>query len=65
MNINYWDCEYGDYDEQWDGETEIRLYGCTHPKGNGACLLDNKYGGDKADCPLLNKEKTITVLTVK
>ena len=59
MNINYWDCEYGDYDERYDEETETetRYYGCTHPKGNGVCLLDNKYSEDKANCPLLNKEK--------
>ena len=56
MTINYWDCDFTDYNEERDelGE-EIRLYGCTHPKGEGYCHLDNKWHGDKEDCKLLDK----------
>lgn len=39
MKINYWDCKFADYDEIWDGEEEHRIYGCTHPEGNGCCEL--------------------------
>lgn len=57
MIISYWDCSYENYEEFWDGEEESRSYGCTHPDGNGACLLDNKWFRDKADCKLLDKIK--------
>ena len=53
MLINYWDCKFNDYDEIWDGEDEVRLYGCTHPKnGTHACDLENKFAGDKDNCDL-------------
>lgn len=53
MLINYWDCKYQDYDEMWDGEEEIRCYGCKHPsKTDRWCDVDNKYDSDKAECPI-------------
>lgn len=55
MKINYWDCEYHNYNEYWDGEEETRIYGCTHPDGTGRCELSNKYGGDVEDCTLLDE----------
>lgn len=54
MLINYWDCKYCDYDETWDGVEEIRYYTCTYPSGTGTCNLDNKYGGERDDCKLLD-----------
>jgi hypothetical protein len=59
VKINYWDCKYNDYEEYCDSENEIEtpIYGCTHPMGLGGCLLDNKYGGNKADCRLLDEKK--------
>lgn len=53
MLINYWDCKYKDYEEFWDGETEDRSYGCTNPKKEDHCCdINNKYGGEKAECPI-------------
>lgn len=57
MKINYWDCEFSDYDEYWDGEEELRTYGCTHPKGIGICRLDNKYADMEDNCKLLDKKE--------
>jgi len=55
MIINYWDCEYHDYDEIWDGEEELRIYGCTHPCNKDRyCYLDNKWGNDTEQCGLLD-----------
>ena len=54
MQINYWSCEYNDYEEYWDGENEERCYGCKHPKGDGVCALANKYGDLEDDCLLLD-----------
>lgn len=57
MEINYWDCEYNDYDEVYTGEDEIRMYRCTHPANKcGECELDNKYGGEEADCKYLEEK---------
>ena len=55
MKINYWDCKYREYNEYWDGQEELRVYGCTHP-GNPdhCCELDNKWGRIKADCVFLD-----------
>ncbi len=53
MKICCWDCEFYEYDEAWDGETEIRFYMCKHPKGDGFCDLP-KYCGEVGDCPLLD-----------
>ena len=47
---NYWDCEYNEYEEYWDGEEELRLYGCSHPKGNSTCLISPYH--DEV-CPLI------------
>lgn len=57
MKINYWKCNYQDYNEFWDDETktETRNYNCTHPVGNGICNIDNKYGGETANCPLISQ----------
>lgn len=55
MKINYWDCEYHDYNEQWDGEDEIRTYGCSLRNGPFICRLDNKYCEEKANCLFLDK----------
>ena len=49
MKINYWDCKYNDYEESWDGVEETRIYGCTH-EDKCYCDIDNKWGGDKAEC---------------
>lgn len=54
MQINFWKCPYHDYDESWDGETEMRFYICKHPRGDGCCDLDNKYSGCTDDCSLLD-----------
>lgn len=56
MRINYWDCEFSDYDDVWDGEEEHRFYGCTHPNGGGTCYLDNKFCAMTADCKLLETD---------
>jgi hypothetical protein len=55
MNINYWDCEYGDADELPDGEGGLMWsYHCDHPNGTGFCQLENKWGGDCDYCVLLS-----------
>jgi hypothetical protein len=54
MLINFWDCEYMEYDESWDGEDESRYYSCRHHEGTGECDLQNKYGDMTADCKLLD-----------
>jgi hypothetical protein len=53
MIINYWDCPHHEYDEAYGGGTEVRIYGCKHPNGDGWCDLENKYGQGTADCKLL------------
>ena len=58
MKIKYWDCEYKDYSETWDGVEECRCYGCTHDKGTGICELHNKYRYDEDDCELLDIRST-------
>ena len=63
MIINYWDCEYADYDNYWDGEEEVRHYMCNHPNGTGTCNLSNKYSGTKDDCKLIDLASNATVKT--
>lgn len=59
MLISYWNCKYADYDEIWDDEGEIRLYGCSHPDNEDAyCAIDNKVSGEKAECPIAENEET-------
>ena len=66
MNINYWDCDFSDYNEFWDGEEETRIYGCTHPCGSGICNLNNKYCNEKEDCKLIDDETlSITCLRIE
>lgn len=58
MIINYWDCKYHDYDEFWDGETEARIYGCSHTENKDCyCGVDNKWGGEKAECHIAELEE--------
>jgi hypothetical protein len=58
MIINYWDCEFNNYDELWDGEEEIRIYGCSHPDNKERhCSINNKWCGDKDECPIAALEK--------
>lgn len=53
--INYWDCPFHDYDDWFDGEEEVRIYGCTHLKNTeNYCEHDNKWCNEKADCKLLD-----------
>lgn len=57
MLINYWDCKYQDYDEVWNGEDEQRIYGCSNQSNTDRyCDVCNKYGGDKAECPIAEEE---------
>lgn len=57
MLINYWDCEYSDFNESFVDEEEIRTYGCEHPKNEcGGCSINNKYGGKKANCGFLEND---------
>ena len=60
MYINYWDCEFRNAEDKNFGTEEDPDYGwryyCLHPKGSDLCDLDNKYGGEKADCVLLDKK---------
>jgi len=56
MLINYWDCEFSDYDEIWDDEEDVSIYRCTHPNGT-VCNLDNKFAGDKKNCKLIDEPK--------
>lgn len=56
MKINYWKCEYSDYDEIWTGEDEIIIYGCSHSLGCGSCNLENKYSGKEDDCKILDND---------
>jgi len=59
MQINYWNCEFNDYEEYWNEEEgdEFRVYGCTHPCNKSKyCDLDNKWGDDEADCSFLNSK---------
>lgn len=55
MLVNFWGCEFGEYDESWDGENEVRIYMCTHNCGDGSCGLDNKYNDERIECKLLDK----------
>ena len=53
--INYWDCKYNGYEEDWgngEEEEEYRYYNCSHPEGNGCCNKENKYNGDEDYCEL-------------
>jgi len=54
MEISYWDCEFCDVDETWDGEEETVIFGCSHPKSDGHCGLNNKVCGEEKDCSLLD-----------
>jgi hypothetical protein len=56
MKINYWVCKFHDYEEIWDGENEDRYYWCTHKKGNGCCIKNNKYGDAEDECKLAELE---------
>lgn len=50
MEVSYWDCEFSDYEEDWDS----RWYGCTNPDNpDSICDLSNKFGDSKEDCPYL------------
>lgn len=53
MFINYWDCEYHDYDEIHAEDELIRIYACSHPQNMTSCEIENKWGGEKAECNLL------------
>lgn len=55
MKINYWSCEFADYDESYDPETgeENRYYNCTHPNGHGTCDLANKFNNSTDNCEIL------------
>ena len=58
MIISYWDCKFKDYEESFDGEEEIRIYGCTSPNNETRqCDLINKYGCEKDECPFAEKEQ--------
>ena len=57
MLIDYWDCEFGEYDETYANGEEVRVYGCTHPCGNGVCDLENKYFDDVDECKLLTQDQ--------
>ena len=51
MKVNYWDCEFSDYEEGY----EDRFYGCSNINNPVAiCELDNKYCDSEDDCPYLN-----------
>lgn len=52
MQINYWDCKFSDYEEDFDN----RYYGCTHEKGCGTCDLSNKYCDATDFCELAEME---------
>ncbi len=52
LEINYWDCKFSDYVEDWDGENEIRLYNCTNKEGCGTCNLNNKGGNQTSFCEI-------------
>ena len=58
MIINYWDCDYSDAEEKNCGAFEepdtMWIYYCKHPKGNGFCYLENKYGNEEDNCKLLD-----------
>lgn len=63
MKINYWDCPHINPEEYKEGEWS---YGCTHPDSEeGYCPLDNKYGGRKADCLLVNKSDLGSVVELE
>lgn len=57
MLINFFKCAFGEAEERTSPEdlTCEWIYYCDHPLGSGQCFLDNKYDGDEADCPLLDK----------
>jgi len=59
MDISYWDCKYADYDERFDGEDELRIYGCTHPQNttDSLCSIDNKWGNEESNCDLLTNDE--------
>lgn len=57
--IYYWDCKYGDADEQNIGDDENPdyewVYYCSHPKNiKGRCVLEDKYD-EEEDCPFLDE----------
>ena len=58
MIINYWHCKFSDCDDYWDAEEgRVYIYGCSHPENKSHyCHLDNKWGSDKDNCELLDKE---------
>lgn len=56
MKINYWDCKFADYAEDWDGEDEYRYYNCTHKDGCGTCNIDNKWNDEEEFCELAETE---------
>jgi len=59
MLINYWDCNFTEYDEWFDEYDLYRNYMCTHPESKtGQCDLDNKWFGHKAECKF-NQERKI------
>ena len=55
MNINYWDCKFNDYEDYWEEgmEEEYKNYGCSNKENcTRQCVIDNKLGDDKAECPI-------------
>jgi len=50
MQINYWDCKFCDYNEEWDGEEEIRIYGCSNKENGSYCQVNNKWNDKKGEC---------------
>ena len=55
LEINYWDCKFSEYYEDWDGEEETRYYNCLHKDGCKICDLDNKWNDEKQFCELTEK----------
>ncbi|MCP3685375.1 MAG: hypothetical protein GY861_22215 [bacterium] len=61
MLINYWDCDYEEYDEyltcdsNGDVIDEVRAYICTYPDNKERfCCLNNKYCDEVENCTLLD-----------
>lgn len=55
MKIEYWDCEFENFDLFLDASVaeEVSFYNCTHPNNTTkVCLLANKCG-IKVNCRLL------------
>lgn len=59
MNISYWHCPFSDCDDYYDeNEGYVWIYACSHHNNKAHyCFLDNKIGGAKDDCVLLDKNE--------